>query len=66
MRGGCVIVLLLLAGCSREPDFDQRYDKAQQDLQAKAAKIDQELAERKAAASQTSPDAAASGASPSR
>ena len=51
-----LILALLLAGCSREPSFDERYAATEQRLQTKAAQIDREAA----AASSTAPDALAS------
>ncbi|BBC72803.1 conserved hypothetical protein [Altererythrobacter sp. B11] len=43
-RAVLVGAMLLLAACQREPDFDERYAKAQADLREKAARIDAELA----------------------
>ncbi len=43
---GAIIFALMLAGCSREPSFDQRYAAVEQRLKAKAAKIDRELEDR--------------------
>ncbi|MBC7160119.1 MAG: hypothetical protein H5U21_08745 [Porphyrobacter sp.] len=47
MRAGPAALLLaaiLLAGCRQEPDFDERYDKAQAAIRARAAAIDRDLA----------------------
>lgn len=41
-----LILALLLAGCSREPSFDQRYASVEQQLKAKAAQIDREAENR--------------------
>lgn len=43
LRLALLIGLLVLAGCRREPSFDERYKAAQQRLDAKAAAIDREL-----------------------
>lgn len=45
MRGPAVIALVLLAGCADEPDFDQRYSRAEEDIRLKAQQIDGELRE---------------------
>lgn len=37
-------VAALLAGCRQEPDFDERYDKAEAAIRARAAAIDRDLA----------------------
>ena len=34
---------LILCGCGREPDFDERYEKAETAIREKAAAIDAEL-----------------------
>lgn len=39
-----VILALLLAGCKREPSFDERYAATEQRLQARAAEIDRQVA----------------------
>lgn len=43
MRLG-LILALLLAGCSREPSFDERYAATQKQLSDKAAEIDRDVA----------------------
>lgn len=44
MRLVCALaVLLALAGCKRQPSFDERFDAAQKKLEAKTRAIDQEL-----------------------
>ncbi len=42
MRCVAAILLGLVAGCG-EPDFDTRYEKAEQDIRDKAAELDKEL-----------------------
>jgi hypothetical protein len=42
MRLPACAILLLLAACS-EPDFDERYDEAENEINAKAAELDAEL-----------------------
>lgn len=45
MRGTAILALALaLAGCSREPSFDERYAKTEQQLSEKALAIDRDLA----------------------
>lgn len=46
MRAALLIVLAMLGGCSREPDFDEQYDAASRQIGASAKKIDIELEER--------------------
>ncbi len=41
-----LIFALLLAGCNREPSFDQRYAAVEQQLKAKAVQIDREVENR--------------------
>jgi hypothetical protein len=55
MRGLLIIALVALAGCNREPDFDERYDAASKQLGTKAKQIDLELENR---ANTAEPDAA--------
>jgi len=43
MRATKSIVFLLLAACHAEPDFDERYNAANQEIQAKADAIDAQL-----------------------
>lgn len=40
--------LLLLGGCSDEPDFDERYEAAREEIETKAQSIDAELEATKA------------------
>ncbi|MDE2435143.1 MAG: hypothetical protein KGM49_02675 [Sphingomonadales bacterium] len=43
-RAAIILGLVLIAGCRREPSFDERYKAAQQRIDAKSAAIDKELA----------------------
>jgi hypothetical protein len=52
MRGLALIGALLLAGCNREPSFDERYATAEKTIREKAAEMDAELAEREKLASE--------------
>ena len=52
-----IALALLSAGCSDEPDFDARYDKAQEQIRQKAAELDAELEKRQEQAARS--DAAA-------
>jgi len=45
--------LLIVAGCSSEPTFDERYEAARGDMDSTAARIDAELDRRRKAAEQT-------------
>ena len=42
-RALVLAALLLLPACSNEPSFDERYDKAEKQIRAKAADIDRQL-----------------------
>ena len=56
MRGAPILLVLLLAACHREPDFDERYDKAAKEIEARARTMDADIAEaEKAAAASTGP-----------
>ncbi|WP_137751661.1 hypothetical protein [Sphingopyxis sp. L1A2A] len=51
MRGAIALLpLLLLAGCKDEPDFEARYDKAAEEIEARAKAMDADIAESQAAA----------------
>lgn len=50
MRAAVLFGLALLAGCSREPDFDERYDAVSQEIGTKAKEMDAELQSRAKAA----------------
>lgn len=43
MRRCVIIGLLALTACKQQASFDERYQKAQQQLEAKAADIEQDL-----------------------
>ncbi|MGB3807703.1 MAG: hypothetical protein WA936_10935 [Erythrobacter sp.] len=43
MRGLAILALVILCGCEREPTFDERYEAAQEEIEAKAAELDREL-----------------------
>ena len=60
MRGLIAIALLLVAGCGREPSFDERYATAEKDIRDKAATMDAEMAaqEQAGGAAQPPPSAA--------
>ena len=58
MRALLLLPLCLLAGCGDEPDFDERYEAAEQDLHRRAAEIDAELESRKKAAETPATDEA--------
>lgn len=44
MRRATLIALLLLAACRQQPGFDERYGKAEEDIRARAAEMDNQLA----------------------
>lgn len=45
LRAVLLSLFILAGGCAPEPDFDTRYDKAQEDIAARAEAIDAELAQ---------------------
>jgi len=64
MRGAAILLpLFLLGACHDEPDFDARYDKAAQEIEARAKAMDADVAAADAAAKG---DAEADTARPSR
>lgn len=46
MRGAVIIAALALGACESEPSFDERYDTAQETIEAKAQELDAELEEK--------------------
>ena len=57
MRGAVILLpLLLLAGCKDEPDFEARYDKAAEEIEARAKAMDADIAESEAAAAAAGDD----------
>lgn len=48
-------ILAALSACEREPSFDERFDSAQQEIEAKASELDEDLA--KGAAQEGEPEA---------
>ena len=67
MRGLVLLPMLLLAACHDEPSFDERYDKAAKEVEARAKRMDADIAEadRAAAASDEIPQALPEAAKPS-
>ena len=67
MRALALLPLLLLAACHDEPSFDERYDKAAKEVEARAKRMDADIAEadRAAAASDETPQALPEAAEPS-
>lgn len=43
MRRAALLLPLLLAACHQEPDFDDRYDKAAKEIEARAKAMDAEI-----------------------
>jgi hypothetical protein len=54
MRAGVLLAMALVAGCNREPDFDERYDAASKEIGSAARSIDDEL-EKQAKEAETLP-----------
>ena len=50
MRGLAILLPLLLAACHQEPSFDERYDKAAKEIDARAKAMDKDIAESEKAA----------------
>ena len=67
MRALAVLPLLLLAACHAEPSFDERYDKAAKEVEARAKRMDADIAEadKAAAANDETPQALPEAAKPS-
>ncbi|WP_439567654.1 hypothetical protein [Sphingopyxis sp.] len=45
MRRAAILLMLLVAGCKDEPDFEARYDKAAEEIEARAKAMDADIAE---------------------
>lgn len=60
MRRLALLMPLLLAACHDEPSFDERYDKAAKEIDARAKAMDKDIAESERAAKAASdlPDTA--------
>ncbi|NVD44550.1 hypothetical protein [Qipengyuania atrilutea] len=57
-RAGVMLTLLLaLAGCKSEPDFDERYEKAQKEIEQTAREIERDLEKARKDAAKASPSA---------
>jgi len=57
MRAAVILVpLLLLAACKDEPRFEDRYDKAAKEIEARAKAMDADIAKSDEAASPASED----------
>ena len=56
MRAAAVLVVLLLAACKDEPRFDDRYDKAAKEIEARAKAMDADIAKSDEAAATVSED----------
>lgn len=55
-----IVPMLLLAACGKEPDFEERYDKAAKEIEARAKAMDADIAksDQAAAASEGLPQPA--------
>ena len=53
MRALVLLPMLLLAACHDEPSFDERYDKAAKEVEARAKRMDADIAEADKAAAAT-------------
>ncbi|WP_447930964.1 hypothetical protein [Sphingopyxis fribergensis] len=57
MRAGVLLVpMLLLAACKDEPRFEERYDKAAKEIEARAKAMDADIAKSDEAAAAVSED----------
>jgi len=57
MRAAVLLVpLFLLAGCKEEPRFEERYDKAAKEIEARAKAMDADIAESEKAAAAVTRD----------
>jgi len=57
MRAAALLIsLLLLTGCKNEPRFEDRYDKAAKEIEARAKAMDADIAKSDAAAAAASED----------
>ncbi len=65
MRRAALLLPLLLAACHQEPDFDDRYDKAAKEIEARAKAMDADIAETEKAAAVAQPKALPASAKPS-
>ena len=45
MRSAMILAAIVLSACQSEPSFDERYDTAQETIEAKAKELDAELQE---------------------
>ncbi len=59
MRAAAALVLLTLAACSSEPDFDERFERAETETRQLAKEIDSDLAKAEAAKAHADGDATA-------
>lgn len=59
MRRLVLVLPLLLGACHTEPAFDERYDKAAKEIEARAKTMDADIAEAEKAAAATDPGAKA-------
>ena len=50
-----LVLLLALGGCKSEPDFDERYEKAQKDIERTAREIERDLEKARKDAAEASP-----------
>jgi len=57
MRAAVILMpLLMLAGCKDEPAFEERYDKAAKEIEARAKAMDADIAKSDEAAAAASED----------
>ena len=56
MRRAVFLLPLLLGACHTEPAFDERYDKAAKEIEARAKTMDADIAEAEKAAAATAPE----------
>lgn len=56
MRGLLLLMLMMLAGCGQEEDFDTRFERTKADLELRSEILERDLAARRAAEEGVAPE----------